>query len=126
MASNESQGVSPGVMYIEAHEEFVQHIEAGERRMRSLSLITVAVAALLSLSYVAQIVLPFATGATSVTVNVNDPTLLAFELLLLLLTLAWLGVGLRNYRFATRLGTMVKQARTAERELEKKLESAHQ
>jgi uncharacterized membrane protein YciS (DUF1049 family) len=109
-------------MFIEAHEEFVQHIEAGQRRIRSLSVVTLVVALLLSASYVVQIIYPFALGQSAVTVNLTDPTLLALEFVFLFLTVAWIIVGLGNYRFATRLGRMVKEARAAERELERKLE----
>jgi hypothetical protein len=109
-------------MFIEAHEEFAQHIEAGQRRIRSLSAISLVVALLLSASYLVQIVYPFALGQSTVTVNLTDPTLLASEFALLSLTFAWIYVGATNYRFATRLGKMVKEARAGERELEKELE----
>jgi hypothetical protein len=109
-------------MFVDAHEEFVQHIEAGQRRILSLSVITLVVALLLSASYLVQIVYPFALGQSAVTVNLTDPSLLALEIALFLLTVAWMIVGLRNYQFATRLGSMVKEARIAERELERKLE----
>lgn len=126
LSSSEDAERSPGAMYIEAHEEYVQHIEAGERRIRSLSLFTVMVAGLLSLLYSYQIVYPLWAGQKEVTVNVGDPSLIAVEVLLVAFTLAWLVVGLRNYRFATRLGRMVRAARAAERELERKLApSAH-
>lgn len=109
-------------MFIEAHEEFAQHIEAGERRIRSLSVITLVVAIFLSGSYVLQIVYPFVFGQSVVSVNLLDPTLLVLEFAGLLLTLAWIFVGATNYRFATRLGKMVREARVAEKELERKLE----
>jgi hypothetical protein len=113
---------SPGAMFIEAHEEFAQHIEASQRRIRSLSVVTLAVGIFLSVAYVLQIVYPFVFGQSIVSVNLLDPTLLVFEFAALLLTFAWIFVGATNYRFATRLGKMVKAARVAEKELERQLE----
>jgi hypothetical protein len=109
-------------MFIEAHEEFAQHIEAGQKRVRSLSVITLLVAVFLSASYVSQMVYPFVFGQSIVSVNLLDPTLLVLEFAALLLTFAWIYVGATNYLFATRLGKMVKAARVAEKELERKLE----
>jgi len=109
-------------MFIEAHEEFAQHIEASQRRLRSLSAITLVIALFLSGSYVLEIVYPFVFSQSVVTVNLLDPTLLVLEFALLLLTFAWIFGGATNSRFATRLGNMVKAARVAEKELEKKLE----
>lgn len=126
LSASENTERSPGAMFVEAHEEFVQHIEAGQRRIRSLSIVTLVVALLLSASYLVQILYPFALGQSAVTVNLTDPTLLAFEFALFLLTVAWIVVGLRNYQFANRLGKMVKDARAAERELEKELDSQSQ
>jgi len=114
---------SPGATFVEAHEEFVQQIEAGQRRIRSLSAVTVVVALLLGLGFLAQIVYPLAVSQSAVTVNLSDPTLIAVEVALFLLAIAWAIVGLANYRFATKLGTMIKGARAAEKELEKKLEA---
>jgi hypothetical protein len=59
-----------------------------------------------------------------VTVNLLDPGLLALEVVGIVLTFAWIFVGVTNFLFATRLGRMVKAARAGERELEKKLEPA--
>jgi ABC-type transport system involved in cytochrome c biogenesis permease subunit len=109
-------------MIVEAHEEFIQHIEAGQRRIRTLSVITLVVAIFLGASYAAQLVYPYVSGQTVVTVNLTDPSLLGLEVVALLLTFAWIFVGATDYLFATRLGRMVKQARAAERELERKLE----
>ena len=114
---------SPGALFIEAHEEFAQHIEASQRRIRSLSVITLAVGVFLSAAYVLQIVYPFVFGQSIVSVNLLDPTLIVLEFAALLLTFAWIYVGATNYRFATRLGKMVKAARVAEKELERKLET---
>jgi hypothetical protein len=110
-------------MFIEAHEEFVQHIEAGQRRIRSLSIITFIVALFLSGSYVVEIVYPLVFGQSVVTVNLRDPALIVLEFVALFLTLAWIFVASMDYRFADGLGKRVKAARAAERELEKKLEA---
>jgi len=111
-------------MIVEAHEEFIQHIEAGQRRMKTLSVVTLVVAIFLGASYAVQIVYPFAFGQSVVTVNLLDPSLLVLELVALILTFAWIFVGATDYLFATRLGRMVKEARAAEQELEKKLEAS--
>ncbi|HUI01208.1 MAG TPA: hypothetical protein VLX56_06220 [Nitrososphaerales archaeon] len=121
MSEEDKTERSPGAMFIEAHEEFIQHIEAGQRRIRSLSVITVMVALLLAAGFLVQILYPFALGESTVTVNVSDPTLIAVEVALLVLAVAWAILGFENYRFSTRLGEMTRGARAAEKELEKKL-----
>lgn len=113
----------PTVVIDEAHEDFAQHIEAGSRRIRLLSVLTLIVSVLLLASYASQLLLPFVTGQTTVTVNLVDPSLLAFEGLLVILTLAWLYVGAINYLFSTKLGRQVKQARAKEQEIERKMAS---
>ena len=109
------------VAILDAHEEFVQHIESGQARIRALSIITIAVAFLLLASYFYQVVTPFTTGTTVVTVNLLDPTLLALEAVLIVVTFAWLYVGVVNYLFASRLGRRVKEARAKETEIERRL-----
>jgi hypothetical protein len=116
-----SEKPEPTIIIDEAHEDFAQHIEAGSRRIRVLSILTLVVSVLLLASYASQILLPFVTGQTTVTVNLVDPSLLVFEGLLVVLTLAWLYVGAINYLFSTRLGRQVKEARAKEREIEKKI-----
>jgi hypothetical protein len=107
---------------VDIHEEFIQHVEDGSRKMRLLSGISAVVALLLILSYVSQLALPL-TGITSVTVSLNDPTLIVTEFLLLALAVAWLYVGVMNYRFTTSLARQIARARAAEAEMEKKLTS---
>jgi hypothetical protein len=111
------------VAMLEAHEEFVQHIESGQARIRALSVITIVIAFLLLASYFDQVLTPFVTGTKEVTVNLLDPTLLALEGLLIVVTFAWLYVGVVNYLFASRLGRQIKEARTKEREMERSLQS---
>ena len=106
------------VAILDAHEEFVQHIESGQGRIRVLSITTIAVAFLLLASYFDQLLTPFATGTKTVTVNLLDPTLLALEVVLILVTFAWLYVGVVNYLFSSRLGRQIKEARAREKEIE--------
>lgn len=123
MSESKESDRSPGAMIVEAHEEFIQHIEAGQTRIRSLSVITLVVAIFLGASYATQIVYPYVFGQSVVTVNLRDPSLLILEFAALLLTFAWIFVGATDYLFATRLGRMIKAARTAEGEIQRKLES---
>lgn len=112
---------SPMVMIIEAHEELVQHLEAGERRIRTLSIITVVVAFLLAASYFSQILLPLVSPTKNVQVNLGDPTLILVEVLLLILSAAWIYIGVVNYLFSTRLGKQIREIRAEEKELEKRI-----
>ena len=116
-----SDKAESAVIIDEAHEDFAQHIEAGSGRIRLLSVLTLVVAVLLLASYFSQLLLPFVTGQTTVTVNLVDPALLVFEGLIILLTFAWLYVGAVNYLFSTRLGRQVKEARSREQEIEKQM-----
>jgi hypothetical protein len=117
----EEKGDQAKVAILDAHEEFVQHIEGGQARIRALSIITMIVAFLLLASYFDQVLTPFTTGTKVVTVNLLDPTLLALEVVLILVTFAWLYVGVVNYLFASRLGRQIKEARATEKEIERKL-----
>ncbi len=118
---SEPIGLAPAAEIIEAHGSFVQHIEAGSAKMRTLSIITIAVAFLLLASYFYQVLTPFTTATKVVTVNLLDPTLLALEAVLIVVTFAWLYVGVVNYLFASRLGRQIKEARAKEKEIESKL-----
>lgn len=111
----------PAVEIIEAHGSFVRHIEEGSAKIRSLSIITIVVAFFLLASYFDQVLTPFTTRTKVVTVNLLDPTLLVLEVVLILVTFAWLYVGVVNYLFASRLGRQIKEARAKELEIEKKL-----
>ena len=107
---------------VEVHEEFLQHVEDGSVRMRVLAAVSSVVATVLVISYVSQLALPF-TGTTSVTVSLTDSTLIVSELAVLVLAIAWLYVGVSNYRFTTKLARRITAARAAEADLEKKLTS---
>jgi hypothetical protein len=106
---------------IEAHEDFIQHVETGQRRLRNLSLITLVVTVLLGASYFSQILIPFVTGQTSVQVNLVDPSLLVVEVLILALTFAWMYVAAVDYLFYTRVGKSIKKIRALEREMEQRI-----
>jgi hypothetical protein len=110
----------PGPSQVEIHEEFIQHVEDGSSKMRLLSAVSAVVAAILILSYISQLVLPLA-GTTTVTVNLVDPTLIATEAGVLVLALAWLYVGVRDYRFTTRLARQIAEARASESQIEKEI-----
>ena len=117
----EENGDRAKVAILDAHEEFVQHIGGGQARIRTLSIITIVVAFVLLASYFYQVIAPFTTGTTTVTVNLLDPTLLALEVILILVTFAWLYVGAVNYLFASPLGRQIREARSKEQEIESKL-----
>jgi hypothetical protein len=109
-----------GPQIVDAHQELVRRIEQGTGRMRALSIITIAVAAVLAVSYVSQLALPL-TGTLIVTVNLNDPATVAAELIVLALALTWLFVGVQDLRFSWRVKAEIQQARTKEREIEDRL-----
>jgi type III secretory pathway component EscU len=123
-AESKPRALEPSVEIIEAHGSFVQHIEAGQGRMKALSVITIVVAFFLLTSYFYQVVTPFTTGTNVVTVNLLDPTLLALEAILIVVTFAWLYIGVVNYLFASRLGRQIKDARAKEKEIERRLGAA--
>ncbi len=117
----EERGDQAKVAILDAHEEFVQHIESGQARIRVRSVITMFVACLALASNFHQVLTPFTTGTKVVTVNLADPTLLALEAVLIAVTFAWLYVGVVNYLFSSRLGRQIREARAKEREIESKL-----
>jgi hypothetical protein len=123
-ADSEAGGLEPSVEIIEAHGSFVQHIEDGQARMKTLSVMTIAIAFLLLASYFYQVITPFTTGTRFVQVDLLDPTLLTLEALLIVVTFAWLYVGVANYLFASRLGRQIKEARAKEKEIERRFGSA--
>ncbi len=106
---------------LEIHEEFLEHVEAGSRKIRLLSLVTIIVAVLLVASYVYEIASAYALNQQEVTVNLRDPALVAVELILTALAMVWLYVGLNDYRFVSKLSKSIAQARAREREIESKI-----
>ena len=113
-----SEEASSARSVLEIHEEFLQHVETGSTKIKTLSVITIAVSALLAVLYVYEIASPFLSGETVVTVNLRDPGLVALELLLTVLALVWLYVGVRDYRYVARLARSIRQARALERTIE--------
>ena len=106
-----------GPEIIDAHQELVRHIEQSAGRIRILSIATVVVAAVLAVSYVSQLALPF-TGTTTVTVNLSDPVNIATELVVLALAVIWLYVGVQDLRFSSRLKGKIRAARSRENEIQ--------
>ena len=113
--------VPPGVRVIEAHEEFKQQIETGASKVRALGIITIVVTFLLIASYFSQLIIPYTSGTRFVQVDLLNPALIGTQILLMILAAAWLYVGVVNYLFATRLRRTVREIRTAEKELEKRI-----
>jgi hypothetical protein len=111
----------PKVMAIEMHEEFIQHIERGGSKIKTLSWTTVIVALILVGSYIYQLALPYATGTTSVTVNLADPTLQATELGVMVLGLVWLYVGVRDLLFTSKMDRAIREVRALEKDIEKRI-----
>ena len=54
---------------LEIHEEFLQHVEAGSAKIRTLSAVTIFVSALLAASYLVEIASPYLFGLTTASVN---------------------------------------------------------
>jgi len=106
---------------LEIHEEFLQRVETGSTKIRTLSVITIAVSALLAVLYVYEIASPFLNSDTVVTVNLRDPGLVTLELLLTVLALVWLYVGVRDYRYVARLARSIRQARALESAIEREI-----
>ena len=109
-----------GTEIIGAHQELVSRIEQSTGRIRALSMVTILVAAILAASYLSQLALPL-TGTDTVTVHLSDPTNVALELVVLALALAWLYVGVSDYRFASRVRTQIGAARSKEKDIEDKI-----
>lgn len=109
-----------GPQIVEAYQELVGRIEQGTGRMRALSIVTIAVAAVLAASYFSQLALPL-TGTLTVTVDLNSPGTVAAEVIVLALALAWLFVGIQDLRFSWRIKAEIRQARSKEREIGEKL-----
>ncbi len=82
---------------------------------------TIVVSAYLFASYLYQLLLPYAGGKASVTVDLTDPVLQATELLLVVLAILWLYVGATDYLFTRKMTKAIKEARSLEKELEKKI-----
>ena len=74
-----------------------------------------------ALAYFLQlVVLPYALGITSQTVNLVDPSLMAAEAVSFTIALLWFFAGLRDLVFARKLSSRVKEIRALQAELAKK------
>lgn len=116
---DDREGVPESV--IELREEVLQRVENVGNRIKRLSILTLFVSALLSVSYIVEILLPYFGGSATQTVNLKDPGLVAFELFLTFMVVLWFFVGLSDYRFVSRLSSLVAKARVQERALEKEI-----
>lgn len=121
MSRDQATAPPPGSQVIEAHEEFKQQIEAGASKVRALGVVTMGVTLLLIIAYLYQLILPYVSGTRYVQVDLLDPTLVATQILLIVLVGAWFYVGVVNYRFATRMQKRVREIRAGEAELEKRV-----
>ncbi len=115
-----SEDKEMGPRIIGAHQELVRHIEQGAGRIRILSILTVAVAAVLAVSYVSQLVLPL-LGTTSVVVSLTDPSNVAVELVVLALAIVWLYVGASDLRFSWRMKGEIRMARAKEKDIQDRI-----
>jgi len=79
------------------------------------------VAVIAGAAYFSQIVEPFVTAQSVVTVNHRDPSLPVLEVFVFALTLAWIYVGVLNYLYYTRLAKSIKVIRAKEEELLKRI-----
>jgi hypothetical protein len=120
MVSGMSGEKSPVSTMIEAHEEWLHRMDSTAARTRALSVITIVAAGLLTVAYAAQFVLSL-SGAPAVLVQVSDPILIGFQGVLLVLVVLWLYTGIDFYRFTSRLGKQVAQARMEEVELQRRI-----
>jgi hypothetical protein len=116
-----SEEKSSAVSIIEAHEEFIQHIEKGSSKIRALSAITVLISTVLLGSYAYQLLLPYVSDVRFVTVDLVDPLLQATELILCLFALVWLYVGIRDYLFTRRMAKAIGEARAFEKRIEERI-----
>lgn len=110
---DEAEGADPVALVHATNEALMLQVERYSAKVRALALATAGVTALLAASYVYQIFLGV-TGPKTVTVDLSDPGLVAFEVGLVLLALVWLGLSLKNYRFVTGLSKQIEAVRGEE------------
>lgn len=78
------------------------------------------VAVLLVILYIDQILHPLLTETTTVQVNLTQPSLVATELVLIVLALVWLSVAIGDYAFTQRVSKQIEEIRKLEREVMQK------
>jgi len=86
-----------------------------------LSLVTIFVSAALAIAYTYQLALALLTGVRTVTVEISNPVLDGLMLLLLAFVVLWFYVGLSDLLFTRRMSEAIREARAAEREIEKRI-----
>ncbi len=109
------------VQAIDSYQKLVERVEWGSSKIIGLAVITVFVALILIASYLSQLIIPYVYGTRYVQVDLLNPGLMATQIVLMLMTCAWLYVGLSNLLFAKRLRRTVREIRAAEKELEKSI-----
>ena len=113
-----SENGDPGVSIIELQEEFMQHLEMGGRRIRTLAIIATVAGAYFALSYFVQLViLPYALGVTKPHVNLVDPGLVAVGLASLAVSLLWCYAGVRDLLFQRRMAKRIREVRELQRKM---------
>ena len=109
-----------GAAIIAAHQELVSRVEGSARRMRVMAAVTLVVSSFLALSYLSQLLL-LASGTNTITVHLDDPGLVAVQLAVLGLVLAWLYVGAADFRYSGRVRREIRAAREKERAIEERI-----
>jgi hypothetical protein len=113
-----SEDKNPNVASIELHEEFIQHMERGGRKIQILALIATLAGAYFSVVYFLQLfILPYVLGITTQTVNLVDPSLMGLEVISLLIALLWFYAGLRDLAFQSNMAKRIREIRALQRQL---------
>ena len=116
-----SEEKDPSVSMIELQEEFVQHYESGGKKVRFLALVATVAGGYFALVYFLQLViLPFALGIRSQTVDLVDPSLMALEAVGFAVALLWCLAGIRDLAFAGRLAWQVMDLRALQAQVAEK------
>ena len=111
----------PGVSTIEMHEEFIQHMESGGRKITLLAVVATVAGAYFAANYFVQLVVfPYVFGITSQTVNLVDPGLVAIGALSLAVSLLWLYAGIRDIMFGMKISKQIREIRTMQARAAKK------
>jgi len=109
------------VSTIELLEEFMQHMESGGRKIRTLAVIASVAGAYFAINYFLQlVVLPYGLGIKSQTVNLVDPGLMVIGGVSLIISLLWFYAGLRDIIFERRLARRIKEIRALQTQVAEK------
>ena len=108
-----SEDRDPGVSIIELQEDFIEHMERGRRKITLLAAIATVAGAYFAVNYFFQVVvLPYALGITTQTVNLVDPGLVAVGVASLAVSLLWFCAGLRDLTFGRRMAKQINEIRS--------------